>query len=52
MNYFLNPRADDRDEEHSEDDQYVTNQWIAFGSRVAIRIAVHPLEYAKVLIQV
>ena len=36
----------------SEEDQTVANQWIAFGSRVAIRIALHPLEYAKVLIQV
>lgn len=52
MSYFLKTRAGDHDEEQGEEDQYLSNQWIAFSSRVAIRIAIHPLEYAKVLIQV
>lgn len=40
------------DDDQTEEDQTMVNQWISFGSRVAIRIALHPFEYAKVLIQV
>lgn len=52
MAYFTKLRPDNSGEDGGDEEQNITNQWIAFGSRVAIRIAIHPLEYAKVLIQV
>lgn len=51
MSYFARQRNEEHDD-HTEEDQTVVNQWISFGSRVAIRIALHPFEYAKTLIQV
>lgn len=46
------PNGDGDGDEPTEDELSMQNQWISFGSRVAIRIALHPFEYAKVLIQV
>lgn len=51
MSYFARQRNEENDDQ-TEEDQTVVNQWISFGSRVAIRIALHPFEYAKTLIQV
>lgn len=53
MSYFVKQRPGDGDHDEPGEDEYsLQNQWISFGSRVAIRIALHPFEYAKVLIQV
>lgn len=52
MGFYSKTGPTDDDYVQCDDDQTLTNQWLQFGSRVAIRIAIHPLEYAKVLIQV
>lgn len=53
MSYLIRQLNRDGDRDGpSEEDIVLQNQWISFGSRVAIRIALHPFEYAKVLIQV
>lgn len=38
-------RSQDNEREH-------VNEWIYYGLKVAVQSALHPLEYAKVLIQV
>lgn len=53
MSYFVKQRGHGGDhDEPTEEEINMQNQWMSFGSRVAIRIALHPFEYAKVLIQV
>lgn len=42
----------DSTEDENQHEQELHNQWLAFGSRIAIRVCLHPFEYAKVLIQV
>lgn len=53
--FFGEPSADDSLNLPSyfrkPEENTVTNQWISFGMRLGVQSALHPFEYAKVLIQ-